>query len=102
MALLTCCSLLVEHYIFSGKKNAKIEQVPLTVRFPQHECLLDRPINQVISFATLYICLDFGDLLMNFLYFFGNVFDPWQMRISVQGSGVYIKREKGCSIDPTH
>ncbi|KAM5584663.1 hypothetical protein ABKV19_004165 [Rosa sericea] len=24
------------------------------------------------------------------------------MRISVQGSGVYIKRERGCSIDPIH
>ncbi|XP_024183100.1 terminal nucleotidyltransferase 4A isoform X2 [Rosa chinensis] len=59
--------------------------VPLIVRFPQHECLLDRPINQ-----------EFGDLLMNFLYFFGNVFDPRQMRISVQGSGVHIKRERGC------
>ncbi|XP_024031588.1 uncharacterized protein LOC112094570 isoform X2 [Morus notabilis] len=43
---------------------------------------------------------------MDFLYFFGmfsrNVFDPRQMRISVRGSGVYIKRERSCSIDPIH
>ncbi|XP_061998329.1 uncharacterized protein LOC133715725 isoform X2 [Rosa rugosa] len=65
--------------------------VLLIVRFLQHEYHLGRPINQ-----------NFGNLLMNFLYFFGNVFDPRQMRISVQGSGVYIKRERGCSIDPIH
>ncbi|PQM40704.1 uncharacterized protein Pyn_02805 [Prunus yedoensis var. nudiflora] len=65
--------------------------VLLIVRFLQHEYHLSRPINQ-----------NFGNLLMNFLYFFGNVFDPRQMRISVQGSGVYIKRERGCSIDPIH
>lgn len=39
---------------------------------------------------------------MDFLYFFGNVFDPRQMRISVQGSGVYINRERGYSIDPIY
>lgn len=39
---------------------------------------------------------------MDLLYFFGNVFDPRQMRISVQGSGVYINRERGYSIDPIH
>ncbi|XP_050387104.1 uncharacterized protein LOC126803343 isoform X2 [Argentina anserina] len=65
--------------------------VLLIVRFLQHEYHLGRPLNQ-----------NFGSLLMNFLYFFGNVFDPRQMRISVQGSGVYIKRERGCSIDPIH
>ncbi|XP_004308471.1 PREDICTED: uncharacterized protein LOC101305610 [Fragaria vesca subsp. vesca] len=66
--------------------------VLLIVRFLQHEYHLGRPINQ-----------NFGNLLMNFLYFLGkNVFDPRQMRISVQGSGVYIKRERGCSIDPIH
>ncbi|KAM1140447.1 hypothetical protein ACFX19_041219 [Malus domestica] len=65
--------------------------VLLITRFLQHEYHLGRPINQ-----------NFGSLLMNFLYFFGNVFDPRQMRISVQGSGVYIKRERGCSIDPIH
>lgn len=65
--------------------------VLLIIRFLQHEYHLSRPINQ-----------NFGNLLMNFLYFFGNVFDPRQMRISVQGSGVYIKRERGCSIDPIH
>ncbi|XP_030966508.1 uncharacterized protein LOC115987155 isoform X3 [Quercus lobata] len=65
--------------------------VLLITRFLQHEHHLGRPINQ-----------NFGSLLMDFLYFFGNVFDPRQMRISVQGSGVYMKRERGCSIDPIH
>lgn len=27
---------------------------------------------------------------------FSNVFEPRQMRISVQGSGVYLNRERGC------
>ncbi|XP_061345061.1 uncharacterized protein LOC133290922 isoform X2 [Gastrolobium bilobum] len=65
--------------------------VLLIIRFLQHEHHLGRPINQ-----------NYGSLLMDFLYFFGNVFDPRQMRISVQGSGLYIKRERGCSIDPIH
>ncbi|KAF7825323.1 Non-canonical poly(A) RNA polymerase protein Trf4-1 isoform A [Senna tora] len=65
--------------------------VLLIIRFLQHEHHLGRPINQ-----------NYGNLLMDFVYFFGNVFDPRQMRISVQGSGVYIKRERGCSIDPIH
>ncbi|XP_071722479.1 uncharacterized protein [Rutidosis leptorrhynchoides] len=65
--------------------------VLLITRFLQHEHHLGRPLNQ-----------NFGSLLMDFLYFFGNVFDPRQMRISVQGSGVYIKRERGHSIDPIH
>ncbi|MBA0714846.1 hypothetical protein Golax_013795, partial [Gossypium laxum] len=34
--------------------------------------------------------------------YFWNVFDPRQMRVSVQGSGVYINRERGYSIDPIH
>ncbi|XVE76922.1 hypothetical protein DITRI_Ditri13aG0019400 [Diplodiscus trichospermus] len=65
--------------------------VLIIIRFLQHEYHLGRPINQ-----------NFGSLLMDFLYFFGNVFDPRQMRISVQGSGLYINRERGCSIDPIH
>ncbi|KAE8697523.1 Nucleotidyltransferase family protein isoform 4 [Hibiscus syriacus] len=65
--------------------------VLLIIRFLQHEHHLGRPINQ-----------NFGSLLMDFLYFFGNVFDPRQIRISVQGSGVYITRERGHSIDPIH
>ncbi|WVY93571.1 hypothetical protein V8G54_032659, partial [Vigna mungo] len=65
--------------------------VLLIIRFLQHEHHLGRSINQ-----------NYGSLLMDFLYFFGNVFDPRQMRISVQGSGLYIKRERGCSIDPIH
>ncbi|XP_065859306.1 uncharacterized protein [Euphorbia lathyris] len=65
--------------------------VLLITRFLQHEHHLGRPINQ-----------NWGSLLMDFLYFFGNVFDPRQMRISVQGSGVYINRERGYSIDPIH
>ncbi|MED6107397.1 hypothetical protein PIB30_013509 [Stylosanthes scabra] len=65
--------------------------VLLIIRFLQHEHHLGRSINQ-----------SYGSLLIDFLYFFGNVFDPRQMRISVQGSGLYIKRERGCSIDPIH
>ncbi|KAK9035977.1 hypothetical protein V6N11_077999 [Hibiscus sabdariffa] len=65
--------------------------VLLIIRFLQHEHHLGRPINQ-----------NFGSLLMDFLYFFGNVFDPRQMCISVQGSGIYINRERGHSIDPIH
>ncbi|KAK2650643.1 hypothetical protein Ddye_018132 [Dipteronia dyeriana] len=65
--------------------------VLLITRFLQHEHHLGRPINQ-----------NYGSLLMDFLYFFGNVFDPRQMRISVQGSGLYMKRERGHSIDPIH
>ncbi|XP_015950587.1 uncharacterized protein LOC107475465 isoform X1 [Arachis duranensis] len=65
--------------------------VLLIIRFLQHEHHLGRSINQ-----------SYGSLLMDFLYFFGNVFDPRQMRLSVQGSGLYIKRERGCSIDPIH
>ncbi|CAH1412155.1 unnamed protein product [Lactuca virosa] len=63
----------------------------LITRFLQHEHHYGRPINQ-----------NFGGLLMDFFYFFGNVFDPRQMRISVQGSGVYINRERGYSIDPIY
>ncbi|KAK4849669.1 hypothetical protein QYF36_027137 [Acer negundo] len=65
--------------------------VLLITRFLQHEHHLGRSINQ-----------NYGSLLMDFLYFFGNVFDPRQMRISVQGSGLYMKRERGHSIDPIH
>ncbi|KAL8129127.1 hypothetical protein V2J09_018282 [Rumex salicifolius] len=65
--------------------------VLLITRFLQHEHHLGRAINQ-----------NLGGLLMDFLYFFGNVFDPRQMRISIQGSGLYINREKGYSIDPIY
>lgn len=65
--------------------------VLLITRFLQHEHHLGRPINQ-----------NFGSLLMDFLYFFGNVFDPRQMRVSVQGSGIYVNRVRGYSIDPLH
>lgn len=61
----------------------------LITRFLQHEHHHGRAINQ-----------NYGSLLMDFLYFFGNVFDPRQMRISVQGSGIYLNRERGCNIDP--
>lgn len=65
--------------------------VLLVTRFLQHEHHIGRSINQSL-----------GSLLMDFLYFFGNVFDPRQMRISIQGSGVYMKRERGLSFDPVH
>ncbi|XP_043718931.1 uncharacterized protein LOC122666894 [Telopea speciosissima] len=65
--------------------------VLLIIRFLQHEHHLGRPINQ-----------NLGSLLMDFLYFFGNLFDPRQMRISIQGNGIYVNRERGHSIDPIH
>ncbi|XP_077236390.1 nucleotidyltransferase family protein isoform X2 [Tasmannia lanceolata] len=65
--------------------------VLLITRFLQHEHHIGRPMNQ-----------NLGSLLMDFLYFFGNVFDPRQMRISIQGSGIYVNRERGQSIDPIH
>ncbi|OWM80173.1 hypothetical protein CDL15_Pgr019337 [Punica granatum] len=65
--------------------------VLLITRFLQHEHHLGRSINQ-----------NFGSLLMDFLYFFGNVFDPRQMRVSVRGRGLYMTRERGHSIDPIH
>ncbi|KQK17066.1 uncharacterized protein LOC100844132 isoform X2 [Brachypodium distachyon] len=65
--------------------------VLLIIRFLQHEHHLGRPMNQ-----------NLGSLLMDFLYFFGNVFDPRHMRISIQGSGIYLNRERGHSIDPIH
>ncbi|KAG0491932.1 hypothetical protein HPP92_005330 [Vanilla planifolia] len=65
--------------------------VLLITRFLQHEHHCGYSINQ-----------NLGSLLMDFFYFFGNVFDPRQMRVSIQGSGVYMKRERGLSIDPIH
>lgn len=65
--------------------------VLLITRFLQHEHHHGRSINQ-----------NLGSLFMDFLYFFGNVFDPRQMRVSIQGSGLYINRERGCSIDPIY
>ncbi|CAH9096509.1 unnamed protein product [Cuscuta europaea] len=65
--------------------------VLLIIRFLQHEHHHGRSTIQ-----------NFGSLLMDFFYFFGNVFDPRQMRISIHGSGLYINREKGCSIDPIY
>lgn len=63
----------------------------MITRFLQHEHHQGRSINQ-----------NFGGLLMDFFYFYGNVFDPRQMRISVRGSGLYVNREKGYSIDPIY
>ncbi|CAN4125884.1 unnamed protein product [Withania somnifera] len=63
--------------------------VLLITRFLQHEHHHSRPIDQ-----------NLGSLLMDFFYFFGNVFDPRQIRVSIQGSGLYMNRERGCSIDP--
>ncbi|XP_078442957.1 nucleotidyltransferase family protein isoform X3 [Wolffia australiana] len=75
---------------YSGGLNSHC-LVLLIIRFLQHERHLNRSNNQ---------CL--GSLFINFLYFFGNVFDPRQMHVSIHGSGVYMKRERGHSIDPIH
>ncbi|XP_042458126.1 uncharacterized protein LOC122042197 isoform X1 [Zingiber officinale] len=63
----------------------------LLIRFLQHEHHAGRPNNQ-----------NLGGLLMDFLYFFGYIFDPRQMRVLIQGSGIYLNRERGLSIDPLH
>ncbi|WOK92760.1 hypothetical protein Cni_G01451 [Canna indica] len=65
--------------------------VLLIIRFLQHQHHVGRSNNQ-----------NLGGLLMGFLYFFGYVFDPRQMRVSIQGSGIYMNRERGLSIDPIH
>ncbi|KAH0890762.1 hypothetical protein HID58_053191 [Brassica napus] len=75
--------------------------------------LADRTLDQSYSGGLSSYCLhehhlgrsinpNIGRLLMDFVYFFGNVFDPRQMRGSVQGSGIYRNRERGHSIDPIH
>eukprot|EP01018_Ginkgo_biloba_P022544 Gb_00149 [translate_table: standard] len=65
--------------------------VLLITRFLQHQHHTGRSINQ-----------DLGSLFMDFLYFFGCVFDPRQMRVSIRGSGMYVSRDRGQSIDPLH
>uniref|UniRef100_A0A804IHD0 Poly(A) RNA polymerase mitochondrial-like central palm domain-containing protein n=1 Tax=Musa acuminata subsp. malaccensis TaxID=214687 RepID=A0A804IHD0_MUSAM len=65
--------------------------VLLIIRFLQHEHHVGRPNNQ-----------NLGGLLMDFLYFFGYIFEPRHMRVSIQGSGIYMNRERGLSIDPIH
>ncbi|GLJ36545.1 hypothetical protein SUGI_0734400 [Cryptomeria japonica] len=65
--------------------------VLLITRFIQHEHHAGRAINQ-----------NLGSLFMDFLYFFGCVFDPRQMRVSIYGSGMYVNRDRGQSIDPLH
>ncbi|EPS65873.1 hypothetical protein M569_08904, partial [Genlisea aurea] len=83
---------------YSGGLNSYC-LILLITRFLQHEHHHGRPIHQArIRLARRFV--SYGSLLMDFLYFFGNVFDPRQMRISVQGSGLYLNRERGCSIDP--
>lgn len=65
--------------------------VLLITRFLQHQHHTGRSINQ-----------NLGRLLMDFLYFFGCVFDPRQMRVSIYGSGMYVNRGRGQSIDPLY
>ncbi|CAN6460803.1 unnamed protein product [Victoria cruziana] len=65
--------------------------VLLIIRFLQHQHHKNRPVNH-----------NLGRLLMDFFYFFGNVFDPRQMRVSIRGSGLYMNRERGQSLDPLH
>ncbi|XP_040370055.1 uncharacterized protein LOC112188256 isoform X3 [Rosa chinensis] len=90
--------------IVQTKLSNHLQVKDLTEQFPAatplalalKQFLADCSLDQSYSGGLSSYCLEFGDLLMNFLYFFGNVFDPRQMRISVQGSGVHIKRERGC------
>lgn len=65
--------------------------VLLITRFLQHQHHTGRSINQ-----------NLGSLMMDFLYFFGCVFDPRQMRVSIYGSGMYVNRGRGQSIDPLY
>lgn len=65
--------------------------VLLITRFLQHQHHLGWPFQQ-----------NLGSLLMDFLHFFGCVFDPRRMGISIRGGGIYVSRDRGHSIDPLH
>eukprot|EP00850_Spirogloea_muscicola_P011047 SM000067S20324 [mRNA] locus=s67:314841:323872:- [translate_table: standard] len=41
-----------------------------------------------------------GSLLMDFLHFFGCVFDPRRVSVSIRGGGMYVERSHVYSIDP--
>ncbi|XP_024525198.1 uncharacterized protein LOC112344551 isoform X1 [Selaginella moellendorffii] len=66
--------------------------VLLITRFLQHQNHLGRP-SQTQSL---------GSLLMDFLHFYGCVFDPRRMCISIRGGGMYVNRDRLHGIDPLH
>lgn len=65
--------------------------VILITRFLQHQHHLGWPFQQ-----------NLGSLLIDFLHFFGCVFDPRRMGICIRGGGMYVNRDRGHSIDPLH
>eukprot|EP00850_Spirogloea_muscicola_P019686 SM000196S05378 [mRNA] locus=s196:85586:93808:- [translate_table: standard] len=64
--------------------------VLLITRFLQHQQHLVRNLPSQ----------SLGSLLMDFLHFFGCVFDPRRMSVSIRGGGMYVERSHVYSIDP--
>lgn len=67
-------------------------QVLLITRFLQHQQHLGRPSSSQ----------NLGSLFMDFLHFFGYVFDPRSMCVRIRGGGKYVSRDRGPSIDPLY
>ncbi|KAH7425817.1 hypothetical protein KP509_11G072500 [Ceratopteris richardii] len=65
--------------------------VIIITRFLQHKHRVGCPFQQ-----------NLGSLLMDFLYFFGCIFDPRNMGVCIRGGGMYVSRNRGHSIDPLH
>ncbi|CAM6038846.1 unnamed protein product [Sphagnum compactum] len=67
-------------------------QVLLITRFLQHQQHLGRPPSSQ----------SLGSLFMDFLHFFGCVFDPRRMCVRIRAGGMYVSRDRGLSIDPLY
>ncbi|KAG0596843.1 hypothetical protein M758_UG288300 [Ceratodon purpureus] len=67
-------------------------QVLLITRFLQHQQHLGRPSSSQ----------NLGSLFMDFLHFFGYIFDPRSMCVRIRGGGKYVSRNRGPSIDPLY
>ncbi|KAG0573197.1 hypothetical protein KC19_VG157000 [Ceratodon purpureus] len=67
-------------------------QVLLITRFLQHQQHLGRPSSSQ----------NLGSLFMDFLHFFGYVFDPRSMCVRIRGGGKYVSRDRSPSIDPLY
>jgi DNA polymerase sigma len=67
-------------------------QVLLITRYLQHQQHLGQPSSNE----------NLGLLFMDFLYFFGHVFDPRSMCVRIRSGGQYVSRDRGPSIDPLY
>ncbi|CAK9873554.1 unnamed protein product [Sphagnum jensenii] len=47
-------------------------------------------------------CQSLGSLFMDFLHFFGCVFDPRHMCVHIWAGGIYVSCDRGLSIDPLY